>query len=150
MTWRPVIYVPIEEEAGSPTTLYRLFDAAGVLLYVGISGVPFLRWKQHGQTQPWWPRVTKATVQHFATRQAALEAELTAIREESPLFNATFAVSERSRSRGVTLMSARRTYRKLAAKGPVTGSAMGAALGVSAVMGRKWLRRVRPKAKAAA
>jgi hypothetical protein len=43
----------------------------------------------------------------------------------------------------VTFSLARHTYRKLAAKGPVTGTALGEALGVSHVMGRKWLKRVR-------
>jgi hypothetical protein len=42
----------------------------------------------------------------------------------------------------VTLARATAAYRQLARKGPVTGSALGAALRVSAVMGRNWKRKV--------
>lgn len=41
-----------------------------------------------------------------------------------------------------TLAKATLAYRKLARTGPVTGSRLGGALGVSAVMGRKWKKRV--------
>lgn len=42
----------------------------------------------------------------------------------------------------VTLAQARTAYRKLAAKGPVSGAALGRALGVSEVSGRNWKRKV--------
>ena len=47
----------------------------------------------------------------------------------------------------VTLALAQREYRKLAAKGAVTGSALGRVLGVSAVSGRNWKRKVEAEAK---
>lgn len=43
---------------------------------------------------------------------------------------------------GAPLARAEREYRKLAAKGPVTGAALGRALGVSEVSGRNWKRKV--------
>lgn len=49
----------------------------------------------------------------------------------------------------VTLARAQREYRKLAAKGAVTGSALGRALGVSDVSGRNWKRKVEAEAKPA-
>jgi len=36
-----------------PTALYRLTDAAGRLLYVGITTDPAARFKKHEGTAPW-------------------------------------------------------------------------------------------------
>lgn len=51
------------------------------------------------------------------------------------------------REHPVTLKEAKSEYRKLAAKGNVTGSALGAALEVSDVMGRIWKRKVEAEAE---
>src|ERR1051326_2758487 len=67
-----------------PTTLYRFFDPAGVLLYVGISHRAVMRWGDHGRVRPWWPEVASITVEHFADRKAARAAEVKAIQTESP------------------------------------------------------------------
>ena len=42
--------------------LYRLFDAEGALLYVGITWNPFVRWNAHKKSKPWWPDVAHADV----------------------------------------------------------------------------------------
>ena len=39
-----------------PTALYRLYDAASVLIYVGITSRPAARMRRHAKTQPWWGR----------------------------------------------------------------------------------------------
>lgn len=70
-----------------PTTLYRLFDSAGQLLYVGITSVGAARWGQHSATQPWWGDVASATTEHFASRGEAARAEAVAIRDEHPMHN---------------------------------------------------------------
>ena len=70
-----------------PTTLYRFFDPAGVLLYVGISHRAVMRWGDHGRVRPWWPEVASITVEHFADRKAARAAEVKAIQTESPRHN---------------------------------------------------------------
>lgn len=67
--------------------VYRLYDAAGVLLYVGVAARPESRWKQHALAKRWWPEVARRDVQWCADRQAALKAEAAAIREEGPLYN---------------------------------------------------------------
>lgn len=73
---------------GIPTALYRLYDAGGQLLYVGIAANPGGRWTQHASTQTWWPQVSTKTLAWFPTRREALDAESVAIRSESPAYNA--------------------------------------------------------------
>lgn len=68
----------------STTQLYRHFDIAGKLLYVGIS-YDFLRRSHKGSK--WFYRITTITVEHYETRELALQAETAAIITEKPLFN---------------------------------------------------------------
>lgn len=76
---------PNESEADC--VLYRHFDAAGVLLYIGISGVPFLRLQQHKSASAWFKQITTITIQRFPNRIEAARAERAAIESEKPLFN---------------------------------------------------------------
>jgi predicted GIY-YIG superfamily endonuclease len=71
------------------TALYRLFDAASRLLYIGISANPEARFGSHESTQPWWPQVdmSKTTVEWLDTRREAEAAEDAAILAERPLHN---------------------------------------------------------------
>lgn len=69
------------------TTVYRLFDRDGRLLYIGSSVHPQLRWEQHAGEKLWWSSVTRATVDWYPDRASARAAELAAIRAESPLHN---------------------------------------------------------------
>ena len=71
----------------APTTLYRLYDAADALLYVGITGNLEVRFATHASLKPWWPEVGRRTVELYATRTSAAEAELEAIGLERPLHN---------------------------------------------------------------
>jgi hypothetical protein len=66
-------------------SVYRLFDAHGRLLYVGMTSRAG-RWFEH-LSRDWWPDVAHATVEHFPTREDAAVAETNAIRNESPLHN---------------------------------------------------------------
>ena len=76
----------------APTALYRLYDAEDRLLYVGISGDLKERLKTHASLKPWWPDVVRKTVQWYATRADAAEAEIKAIGSERPLHNVAGAV----------------------------------------------------------
>ena len=69
------------------TALYRLFDAAGRLLYVGISSNPEERLKSHASTAPWWPLVANRDIAAYPSRGAAEDAETEAIKTEQPLYN---------------------------------------------------------------
>lgn len=68
--------------------LYRLYDRAGTLLYVGITSKPLNRLREHRQ-QPWWPEVdlVKLRLERFESRNAVLLAERTTIQAEHPLYN---------------------------------------------------------------
>lgn len=68
-------------------SLYRHYDAADVLLYVGISLSAIRRMGQHRYESRWFNRVATIRVEHFQTREAAQAAERTAISSEAPLFN---------------------------------------------------------------
>lgn len=67
--------------------LYRLFNEAGDLLYIGISQTPFSRWKQHRRTAPWMEEVTTFKTERFRTREEVAAAEKAAILFEHPLYN---------------------------------------------------------------
>lgn len=56
------------------TALYRLYDANGVLLYIGISGDPKRRFRQHARTKHWWPEVVRKEEVWFDTRREAEDA----------------------------------------------------------------------------
>jgi hypothetical protein len=67
-------------------TVYRFYDAAGVLLYVGSTWRPHMRWRQH-QSKPWFPEVTDVRVEQFSDLEAMREAERQAIHREQPRHN---------------------------------------------------------------
>ncbi len=69
------------------TTLYRAYDAAHNLLYVGISHRLMQRLCQHKTTGVWHCDCTTIKLEHFKTRSAALKAEAEAIKKENPLHN---------------------------------------------------------------
>ena len=69
------------------TTLYRLFNDRGELLYVGITDHGLVRWSQHQKSKVWWHEVKDIQVEHFGLREDALAAEKWAIGSESPRYN---------------------------------------------------------------
>lgn len=70
-----------------PATLYRFFDADGVLLYIGITERGAMRWEDHREEKHWWPAVTSCTLEHFESRLEVEAAERSAIKTERPRFN---------------------------------------------------------------
>ena len=69
------------------TALYRFYDAAFGLLYVGISLQPAARQSQHRETAAWYEEIAYQTVQWFPTRALAERAESLAIESEGPMHN---------------------------------------------------------------
>jgi len=67
--------------------LYRHFDKAGKLLYVGVAIQPISRTRDHSHTAEWFHRVVRIEIEWCASREAALWAEGTAIKNEKPEFN---------------------------------------------------------------
>ena len=81
-----MIDVPL---ADRPHALYRFFDSANRLLYVGITAALPTRLMSHNGDKPWWTSVHHITVEHFADRETVLKAETAAIKAEHPLHNIT-------------------------------------------------------------
>jgi predicted GIY-YIG superfamily endonuclease len=71
------------------TALYRFYSADQTLLYVGISNNPMRRETSHHSRAEWihLADLTRTTVEWYDDREAALDAEGMAIREENPLYN---------------------------------------------------------------
>lgn len=70
----------------APTAVYRFFDAAGRLLYVGMTHNPTWRFKFHVRKK-WWPLAVRHTIDWLPDRAAAAREERRAILEENPLHN---------------------------------------------------------------
>lgn len=68
------------------TALYRLYDGEGVLLYIGITNMPNVRFASHSM-KSWWRRVARKDITWFENRPQAEQAETRAIRAERPVFN---------------------------------------------------------------
>lgn len=72
------------------TYLYRFFDPAGQLLYVGISHRIENRFGTHKHQKP-WDQVASIKIERFPTRLEAAQAERKAIATEKPAWNVIFA-----------------------------------------------------------
>ncbi len=71
--------------------LYRHFDEAGRLLYVGISTASLRRLSEHRTNSEWFWSIATIKVERFDTVAQARLAETTAIKAERPLFNGTYS-----------------------------------------------------------
>ena len=69
------------------TQLYRHFNAANELLYVGISLSTVVRLSQHKEGSKWYSDIAKVVIENFESRQAALDAEKIAVQSENPKHN---------------------------------------------------------------
>lgn len=67
--------------------LYRMFDAEGRLLYIGVTEQGIRRWLQHQQRKPWFADVRAWTVEVMPDGDTARAAEREAIASESPRHN---------------------------------------------------------------
>jgi excinuclease UvrABC nuclease subunit len=70
------------------TTVYRLYDREGVLLYVGLSMNVRGRIEKH-KRKPWWPQVMSMETVDYPNRESAKSAERSAIHHENPVYNIT-------------------------------------------------------------
>jgi hypothetical protein len=68
--------------------LYRLFNAVGELLYIGITGNMNKRFEKHVELHhPWWPEVARCTIEFYPDRVSLKTAESSAIYLEQPIHN---------------------------------------------------------------
>lgn len=70
-----------------PTSVYRYYDAADILLYVGVTSRGTARNREHWSTKRWWQYVSHQEIDHFDSRDNALERERELIAAFSPPFN---------------------------------------------------------------
>jgi len=76
-----------------PQTLYRMYDANDVLLYVGITSRGARRFAEHAADKPWWRHVDRIDLEHHRTREQVENAERIAIASERPLHNVVGVVA---------------------------------------------------------
>lgn len=77
-----------QAEIPEPTALYRIWGAADLLLYIGVSNDFGRRWKEHAKQQPWWGEMKRLTADEwFDSRGDAEDAEEAAIKAEHPKHN---------------------------------------------------------------
>jgi predicted GIY-YIG superfamily endonuclease len=72
----------------NPQVVYRLFNEAGELLYIGMTGRLGQRLKNHASTQPWWNEVATVTEEPVpGNYMDAAQVERRAIAKEFPKYN---------------------------------------------------------------
>lgn len=71
------------------TLVYRFYDdrGDGLLLYVGITGQPVVRWMAHRRLAEWWPFITALETEMCRDRGDALWLEREIIVGERPPYN---------------------------------------------------------------
>lgn len=68
-------------------TLYRFYNRAGDLLYVGITNNPARRFAKHSDEKSWWRHVARIALEQHPSREALRAAERMAIETERPIHN---------------------------------------------------------------
>jgi hypothetical protein len=91
------------EEAGNPvnaeTALYRWWDEADLLLYIGISDRLRNRTGSHVEGSSWMDFAARSAIERHPVRSVALDAERRAIETEHPLFNVQYNDTPEARKR---------------------------------------------------
>lgn len=78
----------MSREVPTGQQLYRLFDADGELLYIGISYSAIARFAQHKTEKPWIGEVRRVEIEpHDVTRAEIAGMEMDAITAENPRYN---------------------------------------------------------------
>jgi predicted GIY-YIG superfamily endonuclease len=78
--------------------LYRMFDADGRLLYVGISSRMPRRMADHNKFSRWFCNVAQIKLEKFGTRELVVQAEANAIKAEKPKYNVHHKAIEKPRN----------------------------------------------------
>jgi len=87
----PDVMLSLEKApAGGTAALYRFYNKAGELLYVGVTGNVLKRCSQHRLQSAWWFETWYMTLGWYRNRMEAFRAEADAIRTELPWHNDQF------------------------------------------------------------
>lgn len=100
------------------TSLYRHYNSSDELLYVGISLSALQRLGQHAEHSAWFGSISRVTIEHYETRQLALDAEREAVIRERPLHNVHHKKSAEEARRNATkeLMATAQAKKDLTAR----------------------------------
>lgn len=83
----------------NPHFVYRVFDQADTLLYVGCTRAPHTRFKHHRSQAAWYSRAHRVDWDPHPNFLTARAAESAAIRADRPLFNIEHKPGARRRQR---------------------------------------------------
>ncbi len=78
-----------DSESHMRVSLYRLYDAEDVLLYVGVTLDLKQRLNNHATQQPWWLEVARIKVTHLSSREDSETLERAVIQLDRPKYNVT-------------------------------------------------------------
>lgn len=70
-----------------PTSVYKYYDAANRLIYIGITAQRIGRQVQHNDSSEWWPYVARQEIEHYPSRADARAVERGLIELHRPPFN---------------------------------------------------------------
>lgn len=68
--------------------LYRFYDTADRLLYIGMTTNMATRLSEHRLSKNWWSEIARIELEHYGDRLLLRQAEVHAIRNENPVYNA--------------------------------------------------------------
>lgn len=106
--------------------VYRAFDERDILLYVGCTKSPRIRWGQHKVSSPWAQYASRFRLIGPYNKTKAFEVEKSLIESEAPFFNATR--EDRSASKKRHALGVRLIGEAKAAKPELFGQPMSPAL----------------------
>lgn len=81
-----------------PCCLYRFFDDAGAVIYVGITHDPATRMRAHYGKQPWAGEIARSELAWHPNKAAAQCAERAAVEQFNPRYNVVHTDEHRIRS----------------------------------------------------
>lgn len=101
--------------------VYRLYDSAGALLYIGSAFDPEKRCQAH-RRKPWWRQVAQRVDEWHATRVHAYTAEMAAISIERSAYNVMGTEAYREECRRLALVDPVRRARNAAGSAAANGA----------------------------
>lgn len=76
--------------ATQPSSVYRMYDKGGVLIYVGLTDRGHLRQADHLASKAWAREIAETHWEHFDTREEAAHRERDLIEEKHPQHNVVY------------------------------------------------------------
>lgn len=100
------VLADVAQQPSDSTSVYRYYDANGILVYVGITHRGILRNAEHDKNAAWWPYVVRQEVDHLSSRKEALAREKALIVKYRPPFNTQHNMDARALREAYTAFAA--------------------------------------------